>query len=164
MLSFVWRNKKLENIHLPNFRKKKKKTKAEANSKWEEGRRKIELMSAGPQNQSQHHKKQRGHSLTIGRHILQLRMAEKYCAHLFHTFPSCNHTELERRGAVPTGLSGWAHGWKPMVLDTNILHQFLRIQMDQPLKNITWRQIKEGILSHILFHQMLPPTPWETET
>lgn len=108
MLSFVWRNKKLENIHLSNL---KKKTKAEANSKWEEGRRKTELKSAGlPQNQSQHHKKQRGHSLTIWRHILQLRLAEKYSAHLFHTFPSCNYRELERRGAVPTWTE-WMSTW-----------------------------------------------------
>lgn len=163
MLSFVWRNKKLENIHLPNL--KKKKTKAEANSKREEGRRKTELKSADCHRTSPNIIKSKGDILSPYGDISYNQEWQKSivptCFTLFHLVTTQNWKGGEQS---LHGLSGWAHGWKPMVLDTNILHQFLRIQMDQPLKNITWKQIKEGILSHILFHQMLPPTPWETET
>lgn len=105
MLSFVWRNKKLENIHLPNFKKKTKQTKAEANSKQEEGRRKIELKSGRtatePVPTSQKAKGTFSHHMET---YLTIKSGRKVQPPPISHFSI--YTELERREQSLHGLSG----------------------------------------------------------
>lgn len=67
---------------------------------------------------------------------------------LSHTLPSCKYTELERREQSLHGLSGWAHGWKPMVLNTSILHQFLEYKCISHSKTELESRLKKNSFPH----------------